>query len=82
MYYTALVRRPHFSGPAPRRVPTDAMIRVLAPLVTGALSVIGIVFASRGNNKAAMIFALAGLTMSAVVASGQALVLEEERGRI
>jgi len=82
MYYIAPVRRLALAGPAPKRVPMDSFVRIAAPLVTGLLSVVGIVYAARGNSKAAMIFALSGLTLSAVVASGQALVLEEERGRI
>ena len=85
MYYTIAL-----SGPAPtpaRRttifgLPADSFFRVAAPVTMGLLSAVGLLYSLRGKQHAATAFMLTGLIMSSLVAAGQAVVLEEERGRL
>ena len=85
MLYTVALRGPT-ATPRPVHlifgVPADSFFRIGAPLLMGVLSSVGLIYAGRGKREIASYLALTGLMMSSLVAAGQAVVLEEERGRL
>lgn len=85
MLYTIALRSPPETARPPHLifgVPADSFFRIAAPVTMGLLSATGLVYAVRGKQNVASYLALTGLIMSSLVAAGQALVLEEERGRL
>lgn len=85
MYYTINVSGAPTSPPRTQTIlglPADSFFRISAPLVMGLLSTIGLIYSVQGKQHVAVSFALTGLVMSSLVAAGQAVVLEEERGRL
>lgn len=65
-------------------LPADAFIRIAAPLFTGGLSALGLIYSIQGRHGAATGLALTGVLISSFVAVGQAVHAEEralQRGR-
>lgn len=85
MYYTIALRG-EVDAPRPKHLilglPADSFFRIAAPVTMGLLSGIGLIFSVQGKYHTATAIALTGLIMSSLVAAGQAVVVEEERGRL
>lgn len=60
-------------------MPADSFIRVAAPLTTGALSAVALVYSIRGNHQAATALALVGVITSSIVSAVQVYDLETQR---
>jgi hypothetical protein len=62
-------------------LPAESFIRIVAPLVTGGISTVGLIYSIQGRHTAATAVALTGVLMSSFVAMAQAVAVEEERVR-
>lgn len=86
--YAVILHQAPFRGTDPPKhhlvfgVPAESFFRIGAPLLMGALSIAGLVYAVRGRNEIATTFALTGVLMSSLVAAGQAVAAEEAAGRL
>lgn len=60
----------------------DVFVRIAAPITTGLLSATGLVLSARGHSKAAMMFIVAGLLLSAVGAAAQVFEYEASQGGV
>lgn len=79
-YPTALAQIPATRAEMIFGMRADSFVRVAAPIITGTLSGVALVYSIQNRHQAALALALSGVIMSSILTAVQVYELEREHG--